>query len=204
MRAVAYIRVSSIEQDESVQRQAIMRYANQNNIDIVKWYVDKGQSGAKKFSERPAASQLLKEIDELKPDLILAWSLDRLGRSMLDTLNTVIELEGRGYRIITVKEEFLQTMDENFRKLIISIMAWFAEFERRRIKERQEEAWRQGKQRGRPKKVSDETIRRYLKRYNGLNLKAIWKIMRSDGHDISYDRLRKRVKQLHKQRTSQS
>jgi DNA invertase Pin-like site-specific DNA recombinase len=197
MRAVAYVRVSSREQDETVQREAIMRYAEKSSISIVKWYVDKGQSGAKRFSERPAASQLLREIDELKPDIVLAWSLDRLGRSMLDTLNTVVELEKRGYKIVTVKEEFLQTMDDNFRKLIVSIMAWFAEFERKRIRERQEEAWRQGKQKGRPRKVSDETIKRYLKRYSGLSLKAIWKIMRGDGHDISYDRLRKRIKQLH-------
>lgn len=69
---------------------------------------------------------------------------------MLDTLNTVIELENRGYKVITVKEEWLQTLDDNIRKLVLSILSWVAEFERKRIRERQEEAWRMGKQKGSP------------------------------------------------------
>lgn len=53
-----------------------------------------------------------------------------------------------------------------------------------------------GKQKELPKKVSDEIILRYLKRYNGLSIRAIWKIMTKDGHQISYDHLRRRMKKL--------
>jgi len=115
------------------------------------------------------------ELDRLNPECIVAWSLDRFGRTMLDTLNTVLELERQGYKVITVKEEWLQTLDDNIRKLILSILAWVAEFERRRIRERQEEAWRQGKQKGRPLKVPDEVLLGYLKEYGrlGLTKKAI-------------------------------
>ena len=196
MRCVAYIRVSTKEQDEEVQRKAIREFAKQRGIEVVEWYIDKGESGAKSFRERPQARKMLEELETVKPDCVVAWSLDRLGRTMLDTLNTVIKIENRGVKVITVKEEWLQTLDNNIRKLILSILAWVAEFERRRIRERQEEAWAQGKQKGRPPKVSDEVILRYLKKYQGLSKKDIWKIMSKDGFEISYDRFLRRLKKL--------
>jgi DNA invertase Pin-like site-specific DNA recombinase len=196
---VAYIRVSTREQDEDVQRSALDEFAKSRGIEILEWYVDKGESGAVPFKNRPAASKLLEDLGRLQPECVLSWSIDRLGRSMLDTMNTILELESHGVRVITVKEEFLQTLDPNIRKLILSILSWVAEYERRRIRERQEEAWRQGKQRGRPPKVSDHVIKQYYKQYvaeRGLSVRDMWKIMRADGHDISYDRLLKRIKRL--------
>jgi len=117
----------------------------------------------------------------------------------LDTMSVVLGLESRGIRVITLKEEFLQTLDPNIRKLILSILSWVAEYERRRIRERQEEAWKMGKPRGRPRKVNDETILRYFKQYvvdKGLSIKDMWKIMVGDGIDVSYSRLRQRIREL--------
>jgi len=199
MRCVAYIRVSTREQDEEVQRKAIEDFARARGVEVLKCYVDKGESGAKPFKERPGASQLLAELEQLRPECLLAWSIDRLGRTMLDTMSTVLELENRGVKVITIKEEFLQTLDPNMRRLVLSILAWVAEFERRRIRERQEEAWRQGKQRGRPRKVTDEVILKYYRQYvveRGLSIKDMWKLMRADGINISYSRLRQRIREL--------
>ena len=196
VRCVAYIRVSTKEQDEEVQRRAIEEFAARRRLEILRFYIDKGESGAKNFRDRPEARRLLEELERLRPQCVVAWSLDRLGRTMLDTINTVMSLEQRGVKVITIKEEWLQSLDDNIRKLILSILAWVAEFERRRIRERQEEAWRQGKQKGRPPKVPDEVIKRYLEKYRGLSKKDIWKIMRQDGWDISYDRFLRRVKRL--------
>jgi len=199
VRCVAYIRVSTREQDEEVQRNAIEEFARSRSFTIVKYYVDKGESGAKPFKERPSTSQLLAELEELRPECIIAWALDRLGRSMLDTMNTVLELEGRGIKVVTIKEEFLQTLDPNIRKLVLSILSWVAEYERRRIRERQEEAWRQGKRKGRPPKVDDAIILKYYKEYvasRGLSIKDMWKIMVGDGISISYSRLRQRIREL--------
>ena len=92
-------------------KKAILDFAKQRNLEIVKWYIDKGESGSKSFKNRPNVNKLLEELDVIKPDCILAWSLDRLGRTMLDTLNTVVELEKKGYKVITVKEEWLQTLE---------------------------------------------------------------------------------------------
>jgi len=199
MRCFAYIRVSSVEQDENVQRDAIGRFASEKGIEILGWYVDKGASGVKTFSSRPAAQELLKSLDIAKPDCIIAWSIDRLGRNMLDIMNTVLGLEERGVKVLTIKEDFMHSMDPTLRKLVLSAFAWVAEFERKRIRERIEEAWRSGKQKGRPRKIEDREISAYLRRYQGLSLRAIWKIMRSDGKEISYSRLTRRVKKLSQQ-----
>jgi len=199
VRCVAYIRVSTREQDEEVQRRAVEEFARSRGFTIIKYYVDKGESGAKLFKERPSASQLLSELEQLKPECLVAWSIDRLGRTMLDTMNTVLELENRGVKVITVKEEFLQTLDPNMRKLVLSILAWVAEYERRRIRERQEEAWKMGKPRGRPRKVTDEVILKYYREYvanRRLSIKDMWKIMCADGISISYSRLRQRIREL--------
>ena len=97
---------------------------------------------------------------------------------------------------MSVKEEWLQTLDENVRKLLLSVLAWFAEFERKRIRERQLEAWSQGKQKGRSRKLRPEIVERCLKKYNTLPLSSVLKIMRADGINVSYSTLRNYVKEL--------
>jgi len=202
MRCVAYIRVSTKELDENIQMSSIMEFSKSRGIEILEWYIDKDVSGAIPFSQRPEASRLLQDLNRLKPECIVSWSVDRIGRTMMDTLNTIINLEDKGVKVITIKEEFLQTLDQNIRRLILSILSWVAEFERRRMRERQEEAWRQGKQKGRPRKVSDSTILKYYKTYvveRGISMKDMWKIMRGDGIDISYSRLKERIRDLKRQ-----
>jgi len=198
MRAVAYIRVSTKEQDENVQRAEIEKFAKQRGIEILEWYIDKGESGAKPFKDRPEANRLLQELDTIKPEAIIVFAIDRVGRTMLDTVQTILELEERHISVISIKEEWLQTLDSNIRKLILSILSWVAEFERRRIRERQLSAWESGKQKGRPKKVPDSTVEHYLKRYGkaGLSLRAIWKIMKQSGYDISYETFRRTANRL--------
>ncbi|MEM4593111.1 MAG: recombinase family protein [Thermofilum sp.] len=195
MKAFGYIRVSTRDQDEDVQRRAIEEFARSRGIEVLGFYVDK-VSGASAFRERPEGSRLVKDLEAERVDAVVVWSIDRLGRSMIDTLNTVIELENRGIRVLSVKEEWLQTLDENVRKLLLSVLAWFAEFERKRIRERQLEAWSQGKQKGRPRKLRPEAVERYLKKYNTLPLSSILKIMRADGINVSYSTLRNYVKEL--------
>jgi len=194
---LAYIRVSTKEQDENVQRRAIEDFASARGIKVVKWYVDKGVSGARPFAERAEAVRLLADLELFKPDCVVAWSIDRLGRSMLDTLNTILMLEAKGVRVITVKEEFLQTLDPNIRKLILSILSWVAEYERRRIRERQEEAWRQGKPKGRPSKVPDEVVLKYYGETGSA--KGVWEKLVSGGYEIAYDTVRRRLAKLKKQ-----
>jgi len=166
-------------------------------LDVVKWYVDKGESGAKLFRDRPSAQRLLSELAVLEPECLIAWSIDRIGRNMLDTMSTILELENRGVRVVTVREEFLQSLDPHIRKLIISVFAWVAEYERRRMRERQEEAWRHGKQKGRPKKAPDEAVLKYYAETQSI--KKTWEKLVQQGYNITLDAVKKRVKKLIKQ-----
>ena len=202
LRAWGYVRVSTRELDEENQKKAIEDFARERGIVIERFFIDKGESGAKPFAERPESMKMLEALAHEKPDMIIAWSIDRIGRNMMDTLNTITKLENMNVKIVTVREEWLQTLDDNIRRLILSVLAWVAEWERRRIRERQEEAWRQGKQKGRPRKLKRETLEKYLRKYPGLNLKAIWKIMRADGYNIGYSTLRKYMKELREKTTA--
>jgi DNA invertase Pin-like site-specific DNA recombinase len=181
-----------------VQRAEIEKFAKAKGIEIIKWFIDKGESGAKIFKERPAAQELINYISNNEIDAIIVFAIDRIGRTMLDTVKTILGFEEKGIAVISVKEQWLQTLDPNIRKLILSILSWVAEFERRRMRERQLAAWAAGKQKGRPPKVDESTYEYYIRRYAkmGLSLRAIWKIMRSSGHDISYETFRRHVYKL--------
>jgi len=63
VRCVAYVRVSTREQDEEVQRRAVEEFAKQRRVEVLNWYIDKGESGAKSFKDRPAGNQLLQDLD---------------------------------------------------------------------------------------------------------------------------------------------
>lgn len=199
MRCFGYVRVSTKEQDEEIQVRAIEDFAKTRSIELVKVFVDKGESGGKSFRERPGASELLNAVELFRPECVVSWSLDRIGRSMLDTLNVILELENKGVKVITVKEEFLQTLDQNIRKLIISILAWVAEYERKRIRERQLEAWDHGKQKGRPPKLKPEELVTYIAKYPMLSLRDITRLINSErrpGDQVSYITVWKLAKKL--------
>ena len=72
-RAVGYIRVSTKEQDENVQRVAIERFAKDNGIELLTFFVDKGESRMKKWESRPGARKLIefirsKKVSTLNPE----------------------------------------------------------------------------------------------------------------------------------------
>lgn len=197
--SIAYIRVSTREQDEDVQLNAIRNFAFEHNLSIVKVYIDKGVSGLRNFRNRPAANELLNELEKLKPGFLITFAIDRIGRDMRDTVNTILELEERGIKVLSVKEEWLQTLDLNIRKLILSILSWVAEFERKRIRERQIAAWEAGKQKGRPQKQLP--YKEVIKRLEaGWSKKAIWRWLITDrGIKISYDHYLRKLKKYMKE-----
>jgi putative DNA-invertase from lambdoid prophage Rac len=87
-------------------------------------------------------------------DVVVVWSLDRLGRSMVGNIETVLELDRLGVEVVSVEEPWLDTASP-VRDLLIAIFSWIAEQERRRISERTkaglDRARRTGKRLGRPR-----------------------------------------------------
>lgn len=152
---IAYIRVSTVEQNEARQKEALEPY----HID--KWFVEKASG---KDVNRPVLQELLEYVRE--DDTVYVEEFSRLGRSTADLLAIVQQIEDLGAKFISLKENFDTKTPAG--KLQMTMMAAIAEFERAMILERQREgiaiAKRAGKYKGR-KKLSVPDIGAYYKRY---------------------------------------
>lgn len=215
LRAVGYVRVSTTAQDEENQKTAIRGFCKTNEIELLEIFTDRGVSGLKKFSDRPGASKLLKFIENNEIHAILVTSIDRIARDSLDLKNTIDFFKKKGIRLISLSDKeqwvnylFDEKADDVYKlvaNILLETLSFFANFELQKRRERQELAWASGKQKGRPQKVSDEEILKYLKKYRprGYSYKSIWAVMKADyekkGKDfISYDRFRKRIAEMKK------
>lgn len=194
IQAYAYIRVSIDEENPENQRIAIQEWVKAHNYEIVKWFEDVGISGAIPPWGRPRFKEMLQELSK-NPKPVITYELSRLGRSFYETFRTIQELENLGAPLITVspKEQFLQNLDPQIRKLIIAILAWTAERERELLRQRTREGMRraklEGKHIGRPKvKINMKKVKEL--RAKGVSYKDIARIL-----DVNYYTLLRRVKE---------
>lgn len=152
---IAYVRVSTIEQNEARQREALQAY----HID--KWFTEKASG---KDTNRPVLQEMLEYVRE--DDTIYVEEFSRLGRSTADLLTIVQQIEDSGAKFVSLKENFDTKTPAG--KLQMTMMAAIAEFERAMILERQREgiaiAKRAGKYKGR-KKINVPDIGTYYNRY---------------------------------------
>jgi DNA invertase Pin-like site-specific DNA recombinase len=95
-RVAIYIRVSKASQTVENQRLQLEEVALRHGWEVVQVYKDEGISGSKGRSERPALDAMLKAVARREVDLVAAWSVDRLGRSMTDLLSTLAEVHASG------------------------------------------------------------------------------------------------------------
>jgi DNA invertase Pin-like site-specific DNA recombinase len=97
-RAALYARVSTRngQQDPEVQLMALRQVAERAGWQVVEEYVDHGISGAKGLDERPAFDRLLKDATRRRFDIIMAWSVDRLGRSLQDLVGFLGDVHAQG------------------------------------------------------------------------------------------------------------
>jgi len=151
-RVAIYLRVSTAEQTTDNQRRELEAVAQRAGWEVVQVFEDKGVSGTKGRDQRPAYDAMLKAVTRREVDMVVAWSVDRLGRSMQELTAFLGELHGRGADLYLHQQALDTTTPSG--KAMFGMMAVFAEFERAMIVERVNaglaRAKAQGKRLGRP------------------------------------------------------
>ena len=176
-RAAIYIRVSTDGQTVDNQRLELEQAAEMAGWQIVGIYDDDGVSGAKSREHREAFDRLCKDATRRQFDVVMAWSVDRLGRSLQDLIGFLSELHAVGVDLYLHQQGLDTTTPAG--KAMFQMMGVFAEFERAMIQERVKAGLRraraQGKVLGRPK-VSAKTEDAVLAaRANGTGKRKIAK-----------------------------
>jgi len=131
-RAALYLRVSTDEQTAENQRPELERIAALRRFQVASIYSETASGAARKL---PELERLMSDAKRHKFDVVLVWALDRLGRRMGDVFAKVLELERVGVDLLSAKEPWLDTAGPA-RSLLVSVFAWVAEQERRRLVER--------------------------------------------------------------------
>ena len=151
-RAALYLRVSTDGQTVENQRQALEAVAAQRGWDIVATYEDAGISGAKGRDKRPGLDNMLKDAGRAKFDVVMAWAVDRLGRSLSDLVAILRDLEAAKVDIF-LHQQALDTTTPSGRAMF-QMLGVFSEFERSmiqaRVKAGMKRAKDEGKAIGRP------------------------------------------------------
>ena len=157
-RVAFYLRVSTGEQTTENQRRELEAVAGHRGWDVVAVYEDLGISGAKGRDKRPQLDRMLKDAVRGKFDILAAWAVDRLGRSLQDLVGTLGELRTAGVGLF-LHQQALDTTTPSGRAMF-GMLSVFAEFERAMIQERVKaglaRARATGKRLGRPKVPADE------------------------------------------------
>jgi DNA invertase Pin-like site-specific DNA recombinase len=167
-----YIRVSTLKQNE--ERQLAKQHEGE------KIFIDK-ISGAIPFSQRPQAKELLKGIEQGEIKYLSVSSIDRLGRSTVNVLQTIEALTKAGV-ILKVDnlglESLIDGKENQTFNLIVSVLANISQMERATLRERQlegiAEAKKRGAYKGREKGTTDtpeETLSKYKEVVKHLRMK---------------------------------
>lgn len=133
-RAALYLRVSTTEQTTENQRRDLTAVAERAGWEIVEIYEDAGISGAKGRDQRPAFARLMKDAARRRFDVVAAWSVDRLGRSLQDLVRFLDDIHHAGIDLY-LHRQGLDTGTPTG-KAMFQMLGVFAEFERAMMQER--------------------------------------------------------------------
>jgi DNA invertase Pin-like site-specific DNA recombinase len=133
-RAAIYLRVSTTGQTVENQRRELEAAAKARGWSVVAVYSDAGISGAKGRSERPELDRMLKDAVRGRIDVVMAWAVDRLGRSLSDLIATMQELHGAKVDLFMLQQGLDTTTPSG--RAMFGMLGVFSEFERSMIQER--------------------------------------------------------------------
>jgi DNA invertase Pin-like site-specific DNA recombinase len=182
MRAALYVRTSTLDQTTENQERELWAVAGRLGHEVIEIYADNGISGAKGRDKRPAFDRLCRDATRRRFDIIMAWSVDRLGRSLQDLVAFLSEIHASHVELY-LHQQGLDTSTPSGRAMF-QMMGVFAEFERSMIAERvrsgmaraRERGTKSGKAIGRPKiaaPIRDQI--RVMYRAGGTSLRKLAK-----------------------------
>lgn len=174
-RVALYMRVSTNDQTTKNQRRELTSVAKRQGWLVVATFVDEGISGAKGRAQRPGLDSMLRGVARRDFDMVAAWSVDRLGRSLQDLVSFLADLHAKNVDLYLHQQGLDTTTPSG--KAMFQMLGVFSEFERAIIRERIKaglaRARAEGKVFGRPRvseKVEDE-IR--AARRSGIGIRRI-------------------------------
>ena len=151
-RAALYLRVSTDEQTTDNQERELRQTAERAGWEITHVYRDEGISGSKGRDRRPGLDAMLKDATRRQFDVVAAWSVDRLGRSLQDLVSMLSDIHAAGIDLYLHQQAIDTTTPAG--KAMFQMMGVFAEFERAMIRDRVKagmaRAKAQGKRLGKP------------------------------------------------------
>jgi DNA invertase Pin-like site-specific DNA recombinase len=131
-RCAFYLRVSTADgQTTENQRRHLDEVAQRLGWTVVAVFSDEGISGSKGRDQRPGLDALMRGVARREFDLVAAWAVDRLGRSLPDLVSLLGELQARGVDLF-LHQQALDTTTPSGR-MLFQMLAVFSEFERAMI-----------------------------------------------------------------------
>lgn len=156
-----YVRVSTDGQNTKNQENELRAAAERHGWTVIAVYSDHGISGTKSRDQRPGLDKLLQAVARKEIDMVAAWSVDRLGRSLQDLVGLLQELHAKGVDLF-LHQQGLDTSTPSGRAMF-QMLGVFGEFERAIIRERVHaglaRARAEGTQLGRPAKIASDAGR---------------------------------------------
>ena len=173
-----YCRVSTTHQTSENQLRELRAVAGRMGYEIVSEFIDNGISGSKSRKDRPALDEMMKMATQRKFEMVMCWSIDRLGRSLQHLVEILNELQAMKIDLFFMQQGMDTTTPSG--RMIFSVFGAIGEFERNLIRERviagQQRAKSSGVHIGRPTKVNDG-MRSAIKamHQNGMSIRQIAK-----------------------------
>lgn len=155
MRVAVYHRVSTLDQNPALARDELRAAAARLGGKVV---LDIEETGSGARNDRPGLQRLMDAARRGKLDAVMVWKLDRIGRSALDVLANIRDLDASGVRFTATTQGIdIRPGGDAMSRLILGVLASVAEFERDLIRERTRlgmtKARAAGKRIGRPRVV---------------------------------------------------
>jgi DNA invertase Pin-like site-specific DNA recombinase len=151
MRIGIYARVSTRDQSCELQVRDLRAYCSARGFELVREYVEVGQSGAK--DSRPELNKLMDDARKRQFDGIIVWRFDRFARSTKHLLTALEEFRSLGIQFISYQENV--DTSTPLGQALFTIVSAVAQLERELIRERVSAGIRNaranGKKLGRPK-----------------------------------------------------